>query len=130
MKTIQRFYVSSLIVLFIILVSGISAQAMKIAVPAIASEKNAHISEETGRAPFFLIFDDKGHFVEAISNPAMSQSGGISRTVVALLVDMDINMVVVSSIGDKMKSALTNKQIDITIKTGMADEAVKAVVQK
>ncbi len=130
MKIIQKFCAGGLFVLLVVLVSSISAHAMKIAVPSIASEKDALISEETGRAPFFLLFDDKGHFIKAISNPAISQSGGISRTVVALLVEMDVSMVVASSVGDKMKAALTKKKIDIILKTGSADAAVNEVLKK
>ena len=79
---------------------------------------------------FFLIFYETGHFIEVISNPALSEPGGISRIISALMVDMDISMVVAASIGDKMKTALTNKNIEIILKTGKADDAVRAVLQK
>ena len=47
---------TGLFVLLAISISSISVMAMKIAVPAVAIEKNALISEKTGRAPFFSYF--------------------------------------------------------------------------
>ncbi|MEA3468063.1 MAG: NifB/NifX family molybdenum-iron cluster-binding protein [Thermodesulfobacteriota bacterium] len=119
-----------IVVLLVALASGVTAETMKIAVPATGSEKNALISEETGRAPFFLFFDSKGHFLEAMKNPARDQSGGISRTVVALLSDKGVNIIIAGSIGDKMKRTLTVHNIEIVYKTGTADDTVKAIIQK
>ena len=130
MKCIQRVCLSSVFVLFVVLVASVSAQGMKIAVPAIGPEPGTSISKETGRAPFFLVFDERGHFLEAIQNPARDQSGGISRTVVALLITHDIRFIVAESIGDKMKQALTDHKIDFVIKTGTAADAVKSIIEK
>ncbi len=130
MKCIQRVCLSSVFVLFVVLVASVSAQGMKIAVPAIGPEPGTSISKETGRAPFFLVFDEKGNFMEAIQNPARDQFGGISRTVVALLTTHDISLIVAESIGDKMKQALTDHRIDFVIKTGAAADAVKSIIEK
>ncbi len=130
MKCIQRVCLSSVFILFVVLVASVSAQGMKIAVPAIGPEPGTSISKETGRAPFFLVFDEKGNFMEAIQNPARDQSGGISRTVVALLTTHDIRIIVAESIGDKMKKALTDHRIDFVIKTGTAYDAVKSIIEK
>ena len=130
MKSMQTIFLSIVVVLLVALVSGATAQTMKIAVPAAGSEKNSLISEETGRAPYFLIFDEKGHFIEAIKNPAKDQAGGISRTVVSLLSDNNVTMIIAKSIGDKMKQALTAHHINFTNNTGTADDAVKTTIQK
>jgi predicted Fe-Mo cluster-binding NifX family protein len=130
MKSMQTIFLSTVIVLLVALASGVTAQTMKIAVPATGSEKNSLISEETGRAPFFLFFDEKGNFLEAMKNPARDQSGGISRTVVALLSDKDVTMIIARSFGDKMKQALTDHHINFVNKTGTADDAVKTIIQK
>ena len=65
-----------------------------------------------------------------MKNPARDQSGGISRTVVALLSDKDVTILIARSIGDKMKKTLTAHNIEIVNKTGTADDAVKAIIQK
>ena len=130
MKSMQTIFLSTVVVLLVTLASGVTAQTMKIAVPATGSEKNSLISEETGRAPFFLFFDEKGNFLEAMKNPAKDQSGGISRTVVALLSDKNVTMIIAGSIGVKMKQALTDHHINFVNKTGTADDAVKTIIQK
>ncbi|WP_291466182.1 NifB/NifX family molybdenum-iron cluster-binding protein [Desulfobacula sp.] len=130
MKSMQTIFLSIVVVLLVTLASGVTAQTMKIAVPAIGSEKNSLISEKTGKAPFFLIFDEKGNFIEAIKNPAKDQSGGISRTVVALLSDKNVTMIIAGSIGVKMKQALTDHHINFVNKIGTADDAVKTIIQK
>ena len=131
MKSMQTIFLSTVVVLIVtLLASGVTAQTMKIAVPATGSEKNSLISEETGRASFFLFFDEKGNFLEVMKNPAKDQSGGISRTVVALLSDKNVTMIIAGSIGDKMKQALTDRHINFVNKTGTADDAVKTIIQK
>lgn len=130
MKSMQTIFLSIVVVLLVALASGATAQTMKIAVPATGSEKNSLISEETGRAPFFLFFDEKGIFIEAMRNPAKDQSGGISRTVVSLLSDKNVTMIIAESIGDKMKQALTAHHINFTNNTGTADDAVKTIIKK
>ena len=130
MKSMQIIFLSIVVVLLVAIASGATAQTMKIAVPATGSEKNSLISKETGRAPFFLFFDEKGNFIEAMKNPARDQSGGISRTVVSLLSDNHVTMIIAESIGDKMKQALTANHINFTNDTGVADDAVKTIIQK
>ncbi len=128
-KSIQTVFQSIVIILLVALPLGLSAQTTKIAVPATGSENNSLISEETGRAPFFLFFDGKGQFLEAMKNPAENQSGGISRTVVALLADKNVTIIIAKSIGDKMQQTLTNHHINIVIKSGTAHDAVKTVIE-
>ncbi len=130
MKSMQTIILSIVVVLLVAIASGATAQTMKIVVPATGSEKNSLISEETGRAPFFLFFDENGNFTEAMENPAKDQSGGISRTVVSLLSDNNVTMIIAESIGDKMKQALIANHINFANYTGAADDAVKTFIQK
>ena len=129
-KCIQRVFLIIVVILLTGFASVISATTMKIAVPATGSEKDSLISQETGRAPFFLFFDDKGNFLEAVKNPAKDNPGGISRTVVSLLIDNDVTIIIASSIGDKMKKALTDHHIDLVNGTGTVHDAVKLIIQK
>ena len=129
-KCIQRISLGIMVILLVSFASIVSAATMKIAVPATSPEIDSLISQETGRAPFFLFFDNKGNFLEAVKNPAVEQSGGISRTVVALLVGNDITIIITDSIGDKMKKSLTDHHIDITNGTGTVHDAVKSLIQK
>ena len=130
MKSMQTIFLSIVVVLLVALAYSATAQTIKIAVPAAGSEKNSPISEETGRAPFFLFFDGEGNFLEAVKNPAKDQPGGVSRTVVSLLSENNVTMIIAGSIGDKMKQALTAHHIKFADNTGSADDAVKTIIQK
>ena len=55
MKCIQKVCLSSVFILFVVLVASVSAQDIKIAVPAMGPEPGASISKETGRAKRGLI---------------------------------------------------------------------------
>ena len=130
MKTINRQKIHfSLVLLFIFTsFSGAYADTMKIAVPATTKSKDASISKETGRAPIFLFFDANGHFIEAMENPAKDQRGGISRTVIALLIAKGVTLIIAEDIGDKMEKALNDHHIKYIINTGNADNAVQAFI--
>ena len=105
------------------------ADSMKIAVATTGPEKDAAISKQTGRAPFFLFFDDKGNLLEAIENPAKDQYGGISRSISLFLADKGVTLVIAGNIGHKMKQALRDYQIEYIEKTGAAYNAVQTTIQ-
>ena len=129
MRSVQTICLSTVFLLLFALVSGVLAETMKIAVPSTGQQKDSLISQETGRAPFFLIFDEKGNFLEAVKNPAKDQYGGISRTVINLLAGKGITLVIAKNIGDKMKQALDFHHIKFVKNTGAADNAVKTITQ-
>lgn len=129
-KAMQSIFFSVVVGLLFVFVSAAAAQPMKIAVPATGSEENAFISKETGRAPFFLFFDEKGIFLEAKANPFLGNAGGVSRLVVSLLADNKVNLIIAEAIGDKMKRALLAHQIEFVHGSGPARDAVQAAVQK
>ncbi len=109
--------------------TGASADPIKIVVAATSQTKDAAISKETGRAPFFLFFDAEGHFLEAMKNPAKDQHGGISRTVTNLLVNKGVTLLVAEDFGDKMRQALKDHQIKYIEKEGVADNVVKTIIE-
>ena len=92
-------------------------------------EKDAAISLETGRAPFFLIFDGKGAFLEAIDNPAKDRAGGLRRIVSALFTQKGVTIIITGNIGYKMEQALKEQHIQYIQKTGVAANAVQTFIQ-
>jgi predicted Fe-Mo cluster-binding NifX family protein len=130
MKSMQIIFLSIVVLLSVAIACGAIVQTMKIAVPAIGAEKNSLISEETARAPYFLIFDENGHFIAAIKNLAKDQAGGVSRAVVALLSDNNVTVIIAKSVGAKMEKALSARHIKFISNTGAADATVKAIIPK
>ncbi len=115
--------------LFCSIVQNAGAESTKIAVAAMGQEKDAAISLETGRAPFFLIFDGKGAFLEAIDNPAKDQDRGLRKIVSSLFAQEGIAIVIAGNIGSKMEQALKEQHIQYIQKTGVAANAVQTFIQ-
>lgn len=122
--------VSFTLFLLFALAAGASAAAMKIAVAATGQEKDAAINEQAGRTPFFLIFDDKGNFLEALENPARDQSRRAGPSAALFLADKDVTLVIAGDFGDKMIQVLDEHHIQYVSKTGAADNVVKTVLIK
>ncbi len=131
MKT-QRMH-SIIPVLFLFFLVGLaisaSADSMKIAVAATGPEKTATISKLAGRSPFFLFFDGKGNFLEAVENPSKDLSGGAGRSTASLIAKKGATLIIAGDIGHKMKQALKEYQIEHTEKTGVAHDVVKTIIQ-
>ncbi len=119
------------LVLFIFFGLAISASAdsMKIAVAATGPEKDAAISQQAARTPFFLFFNDKGNFLEAVENPSRDQSRNAGPNAALFLADKGVTLVIAGNIGNKMKQALKEYQIEYTEKAGVAYDVVQTIIQ-
>ena len=119
------------LVLFIFFGLAISASAdsMKIAVATTGSEKDAAISQQAGRAPFFLFFDDRGNFLETVENPSRDQSRNAGPNAALFLADKGVTLVIAGNFGRKMKQALRDYQIEYIEKTGVSDNVVQTIIQ-
>ena len=84
---------------------------MKIAVATEGKDEDSEISQRGGRAPFYLIFEDK-KLLEIIKNPFASGAGGAGFSVAHLLADKEVDLVVAGKVGGNMISALKEKQIE------------------
>ena len=126
---LQASLASFALFLFFGIAASSFADSMKIAVAATGSEKTAAISEQAGRAPFFLFFDESGHFLEAIKNPAQDMLGGAGRTTASFLAEKGATSIIAGNIGDKMEQALLDFHVEFKEKTGVAHDVVQAIIQ-
>ncbi|MEA1991040.1 MAG: NifB/NifX family molybdenum-iron cluster-binding protein [Thermodesulfobacteriota bacterium] len=118
----------SLFLLFA-LATEASADSMKIAVAATGPEKDAAISQQAGRTPFFLFFNDKGNFLEALENPSRDKSRNAGPNAALFLADKGVTLVIAGNIGNKMGQALEEHHIQYVKKTGVAYSAVQTIIQ-
>ena len=93
---------------------------MKIAIASVGKNEDSEISSRGGRAPYYLIFDEKGQFKEAVSNPFAVGGGGAGTAVAKMLSDMNIDVVVAGAMGGNMKGALQEKEIKCYERGGIA----------
>ncbi len=97
---------------------------MKIAIASEGKNLDSEISQRGGRAPYYLIFEDK-KLVETIKNPFASGSGGAGFSVAYMLAEKNIKLVVAGKVGGNMESALKEKGINFREDSG---KRIKEVV--
>lgn len=96
---------------------------MKTAIASEGKSEESEISKMGGRAPYYLIFEDK-ELIETIKNPFATGSGGAGFSVAHMLADKKVNLVIAGKIGGNMVSALEEKGIKYKEESGKKVEEV------
>jgi len=96
---------------------------MKIAIASVGDSVESLVSDEGGRAPFYLIFED-GKLVEAWENVMAKGGGGAGYGgagygVVSALADMGVEKIVVGKVGGNMREAMDEREVEYLEKSGM-----------
>jgi len=99
---------------------------MKIAVSSNSKDENSQISEMSGRAPYYLIFE-YGKLLKTIKNPFRIGGGGAGFGVAEMLSDEKVEMVVSGRFGGNMRGALEAKGIKYKEMSGIT---VKQALEK
>jgi len=102
---------------------------MKIAIATTDKEENAEISERGARAPYYLIFNDKGELLEAMKNPFAVGGGGAGFSAAKVMADKGVDVFISSSIGSNMTSALEGRGIKYYEKSGSANQVAKETAE-
>jgi len=84
---------------------------MKIAIASEGKDNDSEVSQRGGRAPYYLIFEDK-KLIESIKNPFATGSSGAGFSVAYMLADKKIDLVIAGKVGGNMESALKEKGIE------------------
>jgi predicted Fe-Mo cluster-binding NifX family protein len=96
---------------------------MKIAIASEGKNLDSEISEKGGRAPYYLVFENK-KLIETIKNPFLF-GGGAGSSVAYMLAEKNVKKVIVAGkIGDKMETALKEKGLGFEEKTGKVKEFI------
>ena len=129
MNNLKKMNLIILVIPFLMLSFVYAGQKGKIAVAADEKVPDAAVGSQAGRSAFFLIFDEKGTFLEAIVNPyTEAKSRGIA--VADFLAAKGVTAVVAGSFGDRITEGLKNKGIRALTFKGKATDAVKKVLSK
>ena len=123
--------ISLMILVVFFLMTGFvyAGQKERIAVAADEKVPGAAVSGQAGRSSFFLLFDEKGTFLEAMVNPYKEgSSAGIA--VVDFLAAKGVTAVVAGSFGDRITEGMKNKGIRALTFKGKATDAVKKILSK
>jgi len=96
---------------------------MKIAIASEGKDLNSEISSKGGRAPYYLVFENK-KLVEAIKNPFAVGGGGAGFSVAYMLVDKGVKKVVAGKLGGNMVGALKEKGIEFKEASGKVGDFI------
>jgi predicted Fe-Mo cluster-binding NifX family protein len=99
---------------------------MKIAIASSGKDEDSEVSSVSGRAPYFLIFEDK-KLVKTIKNPFAVGGGGAGFAVAKMLKDEKVDLVVAGQFGGNMIGALEEKNIK---KKELYEMTVKEALEK
>jgi len=97
---------------------------MKIAIASQGENVDSEVSLQGGRAPYYLVFEDK-KLVEAIKNPFAKGSGGAGFSVAYMLAEKNVKLVVAGKIGGNMENALNEKNIKFRAENGEINKILK-----
>ena len=126
----KKFVVAGLAVSLLltsVLVLAQQDRAEKIAVAASGKAPSATVGSQPGRAPYFLFFDKRGAFVEAVDNP-YKDAGGAGISTVEFLAGKGITILVAGDYGPRIVEVMKGKGIRAVTFTGTAADAVNKLV--
>ena len=96
---------------------------MKIAVASEGKDLDSEISGQGGRAPFYLVFEDK-KLIETIKNPFVAGGGGAGFSVAYMLAEKKVELVIAGKLGGNMVFALKDKGMEIKEASGKVSEVI------
>jgi predicted Fe-Mo cluster-binding NifX family protein len=109
---------------------GMGEENLVVAVASDGDTLKAAVSETAGRCPYFLIFDSKGILLESVENPYKDAKGSAGVSAANILAEKNVTIVVAGKCGSKMKDALEAHEIAYFKFEGMAEDAVKKILEK
>lgn len=103
---------------------------MKIAISAEKKDTGSEISSLGGRAPYYLIFNEKEELLETFTNPFADDRGGAGVSTAKVLAEKNINIVISGTFGGKMAEVLESEGIKYYEKKGSVEGALRDVLNK
>jgi predicted Fe-Mo cluster-binding NifX family protein len=101
---------------------------MTIAIAADSSlPDHAQIAMQAARAPFYLLFDENGVFLNAIENPWVDVERGAAPRAARLLREHRAAMLIAGDFGPRLMSELDKAHITVTTASGPLSEALEKI---
>jgi len=101
---------------------------MKIAIASDKDDENSQVSEKSGRARYYLIFEDK-KYLKTIKNPFAIGGGGAGLGVAQMLKNEDVGLIISGNFGEKMELALKDKEVLLMISDKTVTQALEEVLR-
>jgi predicted Fe-Mo cluster-binding NifX family protein len=118
-----------LVALFLVTGMAFAEQKGKICVATKEKSPEAAVSDLAALAPYFLIFDAKGNFIEAIDNPLKDEKGKAGKLLGGFLTEKGVTAVIGKDYCGDIVGILKNQGITPYNFEGSAAEAAAGVAQ-
>ncbi len=125
----MRRWIPILATLALVPVLGASTGPVKIGVASSGREADAAISAEASRAPYILLFDEKGGLVEVVDNGGVGAQRAGPQVALALK-GKGVTHYIAQRFGPNLVRALDGAGIQHVAKTGSAQEAVAQLIEE
>jgi predicted Fe-Mo cluster-binding NifX family protein len=116
------------VLMLIVSCTNLWADNTRIAVVSQGNAPDAVVSPVAARGLYFLIFDARGTFIEAVENPHRNAGRNASEQVVVDLSNRGVTTLIAGNFGNKMTAALTARRIRHVEFQGTAADAVRKAV--
>lgn len=97
---------------------------MKTAIASKTKDKNSEISENAGRSPYYIIFDESKKMIEVVKNPFSVGGGGAGYGVAKMLADNGVDTIIAGEFGSNMIGAMEQRKIKYEKKEGKVSDAL------
>ncbi len=98
---------------------------MIIAIASTSGDFKGNISDQGGRAPYYLLLNEKNEILEALKNPFAQGGGGAGFSVAKMLEQKDVQKLIAGKIGDNMQGALQERNIEYISASGLIEDYLK-----
>lgn len=96
---------------------------MKIVIASEDKNLNSKVFDFAGRAPFYLVFEDK-NLIEVIENPFLNQ-GGVGFKLPEFLEKRKIDLFIAGEFGGNMERSLEEKKINFKKAKGLVKDFIE-----
>lgn len=107
----------------------VAAQQEMFAIAAEGQEASSPISTLSGRAPFFIIYDENGNLIEVAPNIYLQQEVNIGPDAAVMLGEKKVTVLVGGMAGPKMQKVLDAKGIRFVYRKGVVQQVVDELRQ-
>ena len=97
---------------------------MIIAIAATAPEPDGQVAMHGARAPFYLLFDERGSMLEALANPVVQVEGGAAPRAALFLADRGVALLAAGDFGNRFISELEEKGIRHVQMSGLISDVI------
>ncbi len=98
---------------------------MIIAIASTSADLQGSISNQGGRAPYYLLINEENKLLESIKNPFARGGGGAGFGVAKMLAQKNVQKLIAGQIGDNMQSALKERSIEYKLTEGSITNYLK-----